>query len=448
MNRGYANRKDHGDDHESRDNPVDAEELAAVVAASLHTEAELNESGPVFRALTAILAEARPASVEELATIVGRPAEQISAGLPGDTELDDHGRVIGRGITLSQTAHRLEVDGRMVYAWCAAAALGQIPAIGQTVRISSPCGATGQTVTVVAGPDGVAEVHPPEAVVSIVAGGDPNRVRLSRCTNIHFFVSAGAASKWLREHPDGTLLTVHDGFRYSKRLAQLLMADHTTSTADRLDLLAQQVTAARHISDPDDQRIALTLLRLLGQGEPVDTDQLSEALALPASRIEQTLKRWPEAFRDDEGRVNALMGLSIAEIGEHRIHLDRRTLSAWCAWDTLFLPELLGEPASVSSRCPTTGERISLHVTRTGPADPSPASIVISFLEPQSAFDANVISSFCRYVHFFASPRAAEAWTGEHPGTFQLSLDEAWRLAWRTNHATFGAGLGQAGRDQ
>lgn len=220
-----------------------------------------------------------------------------------------------------------------------------------------------------------------------------------------------------------------------------MTSSHTTITADRIEPLAGQIAAARHVSGPADQRTALILLRLLARGAPVAPAQLSEAVDLPVADVENTLEGWPEAFRDDSGQVIAFMGLSLAELGEHRLHLDGRILAAWCAWDTLFLPGLLGEPARVSSRCPTTGTQISLNVTAAGPTDPSPPTVVLSFLEPASKFDTNVIGSFCHHVHFFASPDAATTWTDSHPGTFQLTLEDAWQLARLTNQATFGVAL-------
>lgn len=74
---------------------------------------------------------------------------------------------------------------------------------------------------------------------------------------------------------------------------------------------------------------------------------------------------------------------------------------------------------------------------------PDAPSTVVSFLRPEGKFDAHVIESFCHYVHFFASPEAAETWTAEHPGTFTLSLTEAFEIAQLTNRAKFAAALSQ-----
>jgi alkylmercury lyase len=149
----------------------------------------------------------------------------------------------------------------------------------------------------------------------------------------------------------------------------------------------------------------------------------------------------PGIFRDDRGRVTGALGLSVVEVGEHRLHVDGRTLSARCAFDTLFLPELLGATARATSRCPVTGVEISLIVTPAGPVDLSPADAVISYLVPEENFDLDVVQRFCDFVHFFASPHAAASWTSEYPGTFALSIHDAYRLAQLTNHAGFGAGL-------
>jgi alkylmercury lyase len=210
---------------------------------------------------------------------------------------------------------------------------------------------------------------------------------------------------------------------------------------ERVVGLAAQIAGAMPDLTPALQQAALTLLRLLARGEPVDVQRLAEALALPAAYVDETLERSPGVLRDDDGRIVGLMGLSVVEISDHRLHLDGRTLWAWCAWDTLFLPELLGETARVSSRCRNTGIGISLTVGPNGPADLAPREAVVSFLVPEQRFDANVLQSFCHFVHFFASPDAAARWAAEHPETFQLSIDDAYRLGHLTNHAAFGAAL-------
>jgi alkylmercury lyase len=216
------------------------------------------------------------------------------------------------------------------------------------------------------------------------------------------------------------------------------------STTEQIDRIAAQIHHARHVRGRQAQQFALTLLRLLAEGAPVPVERLAEALELPSAQVEQTFGHWPEARRDDDGLLTAFMGLSVEEIGDHRLHLpDGRRLSAWCAWDTLFLPELLGETARVTSRCAATGQDIALTITPAGPTDLAPPATVMSFLAPKRKFGSDVINNFCRYVHFFASPEAAASWVEGHAGTFQLPIADAYRLAQLTNRATFGDALGR-----
>jgi alkylmercury lyase len=100
------------------------------------------------------------------------------------------------------------------------------------------------------------------------------------------------------------------------------------------------------------------------------------------------------------------------------VQVDGRALAAWCAWDMLFLPELLGRTAGVPSRCPIAGEKISLTVGPAGVADLHPAETVVSFMASDDPLGADVICSFCHFVHFFASEQAGRQWTSPTIGAF------------------------------
>lgn len=173
---------------------------------------------PILR----ILAEGRPASADELATLVGRPVRHIAAmirRLPL-AELDGQGRVLGLGLSLIPTPHRVELAGRRhaLYAWCAPDALVLSGVIGLPARIASPCQATGEMVTLEVHPEGVEGVRPPSAVVSFVTAPDRDDLRASGCDHQSFFVSAEAASDWLDGHPHGTVVSVHEAFRLLRQL--------------------------------------------------------------------------------------------------------------------------------------------------------------------------------------------------------------------------------------
>jgi alkylmercury lyase len=214
-----------------------------------------------------------------------------------------------------------------------------------------------------------------------------------------------------------------------------------------IDSLAEEIGTAVSRLDPRDQQIALILLRQLALGERVSVDHLAGAADLSEAQTAAALERLPMVVRDAGERIVGFNGLAADEMGHHRIHLDGRTLSAWCAWDTLFLPELLGaQCVSVTSRSPASGADIALTVTSTGLHDLDPPDTVVSLLLPAGDIGADVIQRFCHFVHFFASDDDGEQWVSEHPGTFLVSVDGAYRLGQLVNNARFGDALATAGR--
>ena len=214
----------------------------------------------------------------------------------------------------------------------------------------------------------------------------------------------------------------------------------------RLEAVARAVSKAAPDFDDEQQRVAVTVYRLLADGSPVPPSDVAQATGTSIALIERLLAQWPGVYRDDRGRVVGFWGLTVRRLTPtHRFEVDGRELFAWCAWDTLFLPGLLQATARVESSCPTTGETISLEVSPDGVLGASHPPAVVSFLRPDRSFTADVIQSFCHFVHFFASKAAGEAWAAEHPGTFLLSLGEAFELGRLVNSINFPAVFG-AGR--
>ena len=204
--------------------------------------------------------------------------------------------------------------------------------------------------------------------------------------------------------------------------------------------LAEKIVGAFPPSDPMRRHVAVSLYRLLMEGKPVSIGRLANTLDLPGEMVSQVLSLYP-AFRDDQGAVIGFGGLTVAEMPPHIFRVEGRTLSTWCAWDSLFIPGILGKTAEVTSRDPITHIPISLTVAPDGVKHVRPESVVVSFLMPDRTFDRDVIVNFCHFVHFFGSREAGEAWIARHPGTFLLSVEEAFALGQLTNARNFGDAL-------
>src|SRR5262249_10488575 len=126
-------------------------------------------------------------------------------------------------------------------------------------------------------------------------------------------------------------------------------------------------------------------------------------------------------YPDAEGRVLGFGGLAAAPM-HHRFEVSGRALWTWCAWDSLFIPEILGRTARVTSPDAEVRELVRLTVTPDRIESVEPGDAVISFIRPDaSAFGtsaANVMASFCHHIFFFASRDSGERWTAKHPATF------------------------------
>lgn len=177
----------------------------------------------------------------------------------------------------------------------------------------------------------------------------------------------------------------------------------------------------------DDAPLALALLDELAKGEPVEVSQLSRAAGRDEADLGATLDRWPNVHCDAQARVVAFGGLSVAP-SEHRFEVAGRQLYTWCAWDTLFLPSLLGREARVESSCPVTGTEVRLTVGPEGVQVTEPSALQVSFPAPASTDTSHIIASFCCHVHFLAGQDAAAKWLDENQDGLTLSLDDAVEL--------------------
>ena len=86
---------------------------------------------------------------------------------------------------------------------------------------------------------------------------------------------------------------------------------------------------------------------------------------------------------------------------KHLFTLEGRTLYGWWAWDTLFLPRILGKTAHVESTDAETGSIVRMTVTPDEVRGVDPATAVMSILEPRDDMMDDVVARLCHFIYFF-----------------------------------------------
>ena len=218
------------------------------------------------------------------------------------------------------------------------------------------------------------------------------------------------------------------------------MGNEPQAAATDVERLAAKILSVFPQFGPDSRRVAVQLYRLLAEDEAVPLENLAGATDLPLERIREILAEWVVVFYEGDSIVG-FWGLPPRLLSKHLLKFDGRTKYAWCAWDTLFIPEIIGKTVNVESTDPESGEIVRLTVGPEAVNSVAPETAVMSILEPTEEMTDDIVAKFCHFVHFFPSREVGEKWTAKNPGTWLISLKDAFYLAKLRNRGRFGETL-------
>jgi len=170
-------------------------------------------------------------------------------------------------------------------------------------------------------------------------------------------------------------------------------------------------------------RFEFQTLRLLANGEPVSAEMVGSKLGIPKTIAQAVF----DASRgkgewDSDGR---LIGSALTLVPtRHRFRVMDNNLYTWCAYDTIFLPGLLGMTAEVVSPDPLNGDLIKLVITPKGPKTYTPKSAVLTIFQASEPATGPT-SAVCTNSHYFTSQASAVAWSHDRPGVSILTVEDA-----------------------
>ena len=184
----------------------------------------------------------------------------------------------------------------------------------------------------------------------------------------------------------------------------------------------------------DNSRLLIKMWRILGQGQPVTpemTAKVASEVGITFETADEFLRGSTE--RDSDDNIIGLLGLSLNQDWAHRLTMNGTTFRTWCAWDTLFLPAMLGETVLIESESPVSGTSVRLTVTPDEVESSTPEGAVVSIatIDPSihdvSSVEA-VWSNFCHQVYFFPSLEEASEWAEGKTNIALLSVRDAHEL--------------------
>jgi alkylmercury lyase len=163
--------------------------------------------------MQAIAETGQPLAPVQLARRLQMSQENLTACLARvpDTEFDAQGNIVGWGITLVPTQHQFMLSEHPLFTWCAFDTVLFPTLLQVEAQVHSVCEASGQPITFVATPEGIADLLPATSVLSLILpDARCDCVRGTFCLQSLFFQTEEAASLWMALHTEAMLLSVEE----------------------------------------------------------------------------------------------------------------------------------------------------------------------------------------------------------------------------------------------
>jgi alkylmercury lyase len=151
---------------------------------------------------------------------------------------------------------------------------------------------------------------------------------------------------------------------------------------------------------------------------------------MPLDQVRVILKQAEENGRVELNAQGELVGAVLSlNPTQHQISMDNQHLYAWCAYDAMYTPGVVGEPAQIVSVDPLTGGTIRISITPDRVETVRPESAVVSVVDPGGDMSAGPESTRCTHMLFFESRESAEQWMQNRTGVSILTIEEVFELA-------------------
>lgn len=180
-----------------------------------------------------------------------------------------------------------------------------------------------------------------------------------------------------------------------------------------------------------DMRVTFQTIQALAEGHPLSAEQLAEMWQMPIEQVRSILKQGAGKGSAELDSNGNLIGAVLTTVPtNHRILLNGHTMYAWCSYDAIYIPGILGKSAEIESTDPITGQNIRLSVAPDGVTEYHPSGTVVSVVAGDAISSTGPNSPRCSQMLFFASRESADIWARDRSGVVILSVEEVYQLAY------------------
>ena len=132
-------------------------------------------------------------------------------------------------------------------------------------------------------------------------------------------------------------------------------------------------------------RLLVQIMKEVAKSKPVvqrRVDIIVRKLRAPKSEAERFLRQ--RAERDDADNIIGILGLSQDNKWAHHLNVNGVELHTWCAWDQLFLAQVLNQTVHGESTCPVSQKQINIIIgpDKVESCNPGKAVVSIVTLDP------------------------------------------------------------------
>lgn len=194
------------------------------------------------------------------------------------------------------------------------------------------------------------------------------------------------------------------------------------TTIDSLEsLLPKQSKQERFLSK--------VLYQKLAKGEPVSVSSIATIMRNTEAIVLELLEKLPYVEFNGSHQVVAYRGVTLKPT-QHKVVVNNTAIYTWCAFDSLFLLDLLSEDASIQSSCAQCKKSIKLSSVENNPSCLSNSEVKMSFVIPlQANYESGLQSSFCCKVHFFCDEFCGNKWIENNDDIQLFSMADSLAIA-------------------